>query len=152
VPQAYQLVGSANGDSKKIEQAKILLDQVLANDPKNPVALFLRGWSFQQSGRPLDAIKTYETLHPEISQLSGYAHFNEGVLLEHLRRNDESIAHYQMSIAANPALTDAWRRLISLLIRIGDIEAAKGTTLSALQAIPNDTEVLNFKAQLGIKD
>lgn len=144
--------GAAGGDRKKLQQAKAMLDEILKEDPRNPVAIFLRGWSFQQMGQPLDAIKTYELLYPEISELSGYAHFNEAILLEALNRNDDALAHYQKTIVENVAMQDAWRRLISLLSRTGDREGAKDTTLTALQVMPNDAQILQFKKELGIKD
>jgi tetratricopeptide (TPR) repeat protein len=150
--EAYQLVGSANGDRKKLQQAKLLLDRVLTEDPMNPVALFLRGWSFQQSGQPQDAINTYETLHPRISELSGFAHYNEAILLDALNRPDEALAHFQKAVADNVSLGEAWRRMIALLVRTGDMDGAKEATEDALMILPTDPAILEFKKQLGIQN
>jgi protein O-GlcNAc transferase len=114
----------------QLQQAKLLLERVLASQPDQPEALHFLGIVLIRTQRYVEAtiqLRRAVTLRPEWAE----AHSNLGIALQQQERIDEAVFHCQKALALKSELLTTWHYLATLLVRQGKLHEA----LAALQSL-----------------
>ncbi len=82
---------------------------------------------YRKRGRAYMAEGRYERAAQELQRAldaiaDAQVHNNLGVALQHLRRYDEAITHYQAAIGMNPGYVQAWKNLGSVFTETGQVD------------------------------
>lgn len=124
--------------------------------PSGPVALYWTGKVQEATGKPQDALKTYDALlkrHPR-APIAGRAHFALGNLYYHAEKWDEAIQSYRRVVddpQADPAILGfAMSNLIETYEAAGIFDAALTLTRRYLDLFPNNEDSFDKRIKIGL--
>jgi tetratricopeptide (TPR) repeat protein len=115
IPQIYMAMGTADFQAKRFEDAIKNFDQVVARDPGNAAAYFVRGACFQQLNDEPQMEENYNLAIEKgdargKKQLSTY-HYNAGIAAQRAQKWDDAIASYLKAIEVDSEYADAYYSL-----------------------------------------
>jgi Flp pilus assembly protein TadD/glycosyltransferase involved in cell wall biosynthesis len=122
--------------ASRFDQAELLCQQILQQQPDEIAALHLAGLLAAQRQQFEQAIDRYQqvlTLQPRHVE----AHNNLGILLMRYGRVDEAIAHYRQALAVQPDVPEILVNLGNALQEKEELEEAIGHYHQALRLNPN---------------
>jgi protein O-GlcNAc transferase len=114
----------------QLVQAKLLLERILALQPKQPEALHFLGLALMRTQDYAEAtvrLQQVVTLRPQWAE----AHSNLSVALQQQERIDEAVFYCQKALTLKPELLSTWHHLSTLLVHQGKPHEA----LAALQSL-----------------
>ena len=118
-------------------QAHKTIDDVLARDPKNVMALLTKARFLQYEGKLQEALAKAQAATAAAPQ-SVQAHYLTGELLQTLRRPDQAMAAYSEVLKLNPRVVPAQVQLSRLNLARGQTGVALQLAEGAAKAAPND--------------
>ncbi len=119
------------------EEAILLYQEALAQDPRCFPAAYNLGNALGEIGRYRSAIAAYETAL-RIQPDSAEAHNNLAVVLGHWDRREEAIAHHREAIRLKPEFREAHKNLVGALEAEGRIAEARAALRQTAQWEAND--------------
>jgi len=123
VEEALQIAIQLQQDAR-LEEARVVYNEILAVDPSNPRALHFSGVLAHQLGHSTDAV---ELIQKSLSVMPDVAdwHSNLGIVLQESGHLDEAIEAYQRAIALDPDLAEAYFYLGMIGVRRGNDRQAR---------------------------
>lgn len=118
-------------------QAHKTIDDVLARDPKNVMALLTKARFLQSERKFQEALAKAQAATAAAPQ-SVQAHYLTGELLQTLRRPDQAMAAYSEVLKLNPRVVPAQVQLSRLNLAKGQTGVALQLAEGAAKAAPND--------------
>ena len=115
--------------------------EILCLIPEYPPALLLLASAYRLSGDPMAALHILEPLTKKHVK-SINMHFEYGLALAAVGRNDEAITCFRRTVALNPEHAQAWRLLGDHLLAMGDQVAAHASYLRHVSASSKDPLLL----------
>ena len=126
----------------QLREAELLYRQVLAVEPRHPVALHLLGVIAFQSGQTdaaLELIGQAVEVHPGYTD----ALVNLAAVFKKIERLDEAIGCWQRALDINPHLADVQIELGKACRQTGRLEEAVASWHAALRLMPGTAELYN---------
>ena len=124
IPQIYYAMGTADFQAQKFDDAIKNLDQVIARDPGNAGAYFVRGACYQQLKDESKMDESYKlaiekgtanndasTVQKAKTQLSRY-YLNAGITAQRAKKWDDAIAAFSKTVEVDNANADAYYSLL----------------------------------------
>ena len=135
VEEALQIAIQLQQDAR-LEEARVVYNEILAVDPSNPRALHFSGVLAHQLGHSTDAV---ELIQKSLSVMPDVAdwHSNLGIVLQESGHLDEAIEAYQRAIALDPDHANAHSNLGVLLRATGKPEEAEAAYRTAIRLNPD---------------
>jgi tetratricopeptide (TPR) repeat protein len=130
----------------KLQDAEQLYKQVLRDDPRNPVALYLLGTVARQTGRnelAIDYIGQALRLKPDYIE----AHNNLGNALAAQGQLIDAAASYQRALRFKPDYAEAHNNLGNILVDLGKLDQA---VASYQQAVRHNPQFGEAQCNLGL--
>jgi len=121
--------------------------EILKVVPAHPGATRLLGAAQRAAGNPAAALATLQALvaaHPTWAA----AHYELGLTLSDLERNDEALSVLQQAVALQPDLPEAWREIGDRLALRGETEGAHAAYAQHIKASTKDPRLLTAAAAL----
>jgi tetratricopeptide (TPR) repeat protein len=135
-----QLLASARNKMRLEDAAgsEVLIEREPAHvSLRNDAALI-----YMELGRPLDALKHFETV-TRLESHSATARYNEGVALEAARRDAEALKRYEEAIGLDPQYAAAHNNLGTMLLAAGRAAEAVVHYRRAVELSPTNAEARN---------
>lgn len=129
----------------RLQEAEIIYQSILQQQPRHPDALHLLGVIAHQVGKneiAVDLIKRALTIQPDNAE----AHNNLGVAFQELNRHSEAITHYNKATALQADYAEAHKNKGAALQQLNRHEEAIQCYVCALNLQPNFAEVHNYLA------
>ena len=126
----------------RLSEAERICEQILQNDPNQPVNLHLLGVITHQLGKneaAADLIAKAVELKPDLTA----AHFNLAIVLTALGRLDEAIASYRRALALKPDYPEAHNNIGNALQNLQRPEEAVASFQAALARKPDYAQAHN---------
>lgn len=132
--QAQQLVYEG-----RFSEAQQLLAPILAGDPANTDALYMKAVCHRYAGERDDALQALKALSAIVPDF-GRAHQEAGHLHRTAGNTAKALLAYQQACRANPGLTASWKAQAELLAQLGKVPAAQQAVAQAkrLEALPKE--------------
>lgn len=134
------MLASQHHQAGRLDQARALYAQILADRPDDPETLHLAGLLAHQSGAPGAAARMIEQAIAARPDQAPY-HHNLGEVLFTLGRYGDAAASYRRALAIAPDATDAHFSLGAALYEVGAIEDALASYARAADLSPGDPEI-----------
>lgn len=128
--------------SGNLEDAKIIYEKILQEDPNNGDALHLLGVveiSLKNYEQALVLISKAILIHPNQASF----HSNLGTVLKELGRNLEALESYDQAIRLNPKFAQAYMNRGVVLRNLGRYAEALTSYTNSINLDPNDFKVFN---------
>jgi len=120
----------------RLEEARVVYNEILVVDPSNPRALHFSGVLAHQLGRSSDAVELIEKSLSLVPDAADW-HSNLGIVLQESGHLDEAIDAYQRAIALDPDHANAYSNLGVLLRATGKPEEAEKAYRTAIRLNPD---------------
>ena len=123
----------------RLSQAETIYQQILQNDPKQPIALQLLGVIAHQKGDndiAVDRITKAIAIKPDYAE----AHSNLGISLQHLGKLEEAVGSYRKALSLKPDYAEAHNNLGNALRELGKLDDAGARYRKAFAIKPNYAE------------
>jgi tetratricopeptide (TPR) repeat protein len=127
-------------DAAALAKALADLDAVIAKQPKDPDALYARGWVLAHLGRSDQAVAAYDQAF-EIDKTLASASYNAGVVLAETGRQKEALMRFDRALAADPKLIDAAYNAGQGYYNVKDFAKAAERWETASRLAPDDFDV-----------
>ena len=135
IQQSLELA-TQHHEAGDLPQAEGIYQQVLQDDPNQPVALHQLGliaYQVSKNDIAVDLITKAVAIKPDYAE----AHNNLGNALQELGRLDEAVASYQKALAIKPDFAEAYSNLGSSLKNLGRLDEAVASYQKALAIKPD---------------
>ncbi|HEY9843924.1 MAG: tetratricopeptide repeat protein [Candidatus Sericytochromatia bacterium] len=129
-------------DQGQWQEAAILFQRVLEQEPDQADALYGLSLVYSRTGRLLPALQLLDDLirlRPGLAD----AHHQQGIVLHRLGEVDRAVAAYQRALALQPALADAYNHLGNAFQDLALPERALAAYAEALRLDPNHAGAYN---------
>lgn len=136
---ALNLLGVIAAQSKRFEDATILLERVVNADPGNAVARNNLGnlhYDLRQYDKALQSFEDALAIKPDYAE----AHYNRGVILQELNRFDDALASLDRALECAPGYLEALINRSSVLQELKRFDDALQSCDRALQLKPDSAE------------
>jgi len=130
----------------QLPEAESLYQQILQNDPDQPMALHMLGVVAHQMGKNDNAV-SFITKALAINPDDAEAHSNLGTAFEHLGQFDKAVASYRQALVLKPDFAKAHYNLGNALSELGQPEDAVKSYNKAIDIKP---DFANALCNLGI--
>ena len=130
-------------------QAKTEIDEIVRNDPKNPLGAILLGQWQLAAGQSAAAETTFSS-NPAIGSTYPHPHYFLGNLAMRKGSMDEAQDHYQKSLQINNAYLPARVGLAEVFLKKGRLDDAREEIRKVLAAEPQFPQARLVKSQLDI--
>lgn len=127
-------------DGAALAKALAELDALIAKRPKDPDALYARGWVLSHLGRSDQAVAAYDQAF-EIDKTQAAASYNAGVVLAETGRQKEALMRFDRALAADPKLIDAAYNAGQGYYNVKDFAKAAERWETASRLAPDDFDV-----------
>lgn len=133
-------IGVRQGQPEKVERGRAMTEEVTAEDPENPAALFVQAKLALAEGRQEEAIQNIRTAidrRPDWPQ----AHFLLGTALASTGQRTAARTELARALEIDPNLSDARRALVSVHASLGEHEYAVEEGRRYLSQFPDAAQV-----------
>ncbi|HEY7371856.1 MAG TPA: tetratricopeptide repeat protein [Polyangia bacterium] len=127
-------------DAAALAKALADLDALIKKQPKDPDALYARGWVLSHLGRSDQAVAAYDQAF-EIDETLAAASYNAGVVLAETGRQKEALMRFDRALAADPKLIDAAYNAGQGYYNVKDFAKAAERWETASRLAPDDFDV-----------
>jgi len=134
---AYHMLGDLEENEERYVQAIAVYDQLLQNDPDNPVFL-------AEKGLVLDNLRRFDEAEPvllralELDPSSGVAHSALCWCLSNLGRHEEAVVHGNQAVILMPYEWGAWNNRGLSRLGLRDFEGAVSDFRQAIRCQPGE--------------
>ena len=139
--------GLAHHQSGRLQQAEVIYNDILKDNPRNTDALNFLGVLFHQTGKNEIAISNFEKAIKINPGIADYYN-NCGIACRALKKNEKAIIHFEKAIALKPEYAEAHNNLGVVYKDLGRDEDAIACYQQALTIKPDYAEALK---NLGIQ-
>jgi predicted O-linked N-acetylglucosamine transferase (SPINDLY family) len=136
---ALQLLGVIATQTRRTQEAALLLSKAVSVDPENANAHYARGNALRDLGQSDDAIASYRRaleIRPDFAE----AHTNLGYVLQNLGQLDDAVASHRRALKISPDFAFAYNNLGGVLQKLGRLDEAVASYRRALEIKPNFAE------------
>ena len=137
----------AHHQSGRLQQAEVIYNDILKDNPRNTDALNFLGVLFHQTGKNEIAISNFEKAIKINPGIADYYN-NCGIACRALKKNEKAIIHFEKAIALKPEYAEAHNNLGVVYKDLGRDEDAIACYQQALTIKPDYAEALK---NLGIQ-
>ena len=131
----------------KLDEAELLLKEIIRSDSNNPDALHLMGIVCGMQGRPEDALLLLNQCL-EITPDNPLLHFNIAKAFSSLQKDQEAIKHHLKAVELDPSNQDAWLNYGRSLDNLRQREEALACYERALELKPDLMEAWFNKGKI----
>ena len=129
----------------RVDEAQVLDDEILQNNPQDSDALVYRGQIQMQQNHLSDANSTLATA-VKIDSGNAFAHYYLGVALEKLGNGTSAENEWRQAAQLRPDLIDAQRALAGVAMRKGDMSALERAASQIISQQPTSPDGYALRA------
>jgi Flp pilus assembly protein TadD len=133
---ALARIAHREGKVETLDRAFALLKQARADGAGDADFLTLLAWLYDRSGDETTAADMYELVRRKDPSQAEVA-VNLGAIYVKRKRVGDAIRLWQEALAANPGIEDAWIKLASAYLAMGDHAAARKALAQCLEIYPD---------------